>query len=113
MLATVDVQPTSSTMQFITLSVRLCAQHDAREAAVGAGPSAIAHTADGRRVVAAYYKTVICNLLTPILRFVVPIGLLIRFGVHAVVVHEFFFTARRYASALFAVVVCPSVCHKP
>ena len=77
-------------MQFITLSVRLCAEHDAREAAVRAGPSAIAHTADGRRVVAAYYKTVICNLLTLILRFFVPIGLLIRFGVHAVVVHEFF-----------------------
>jgi len=55
MLATVDVQPTSSTMQFITQSVRLCAQHDAREAAVRAGPSAIAHTADGRRVVAVTF----------------------------------------------------------
>ena len=104
MLATVDVQPTSSTMQFITQSVRLCAQHDAREAGVRAGPSAIAHTADGRRVVAAYYKTVICNLLTPILRFVVPI--LIRFGVHAVVVHEFFFLPRDAMLARYLLSSC-------
>jgi len=41
-LATVDVRPTSLAMQFITLSVHLCVQHDAREAPRRSGSSATA-----------------------------------------------------------------------
>jgi len=43
-LATVDAGPMSLAMHFITLSVRLCVQHVAREAARRAGPSATADT---------------------------------------------------------------------
>ena len=42
LLATVDVRPTSLTMQFITVSLHVCIPHDAREASARrAGPSAI------------------------------------------------------------------------
>jgi len=41
-LETVGFRPTISAIQFITLSVQLCVQHDARDAARRAGPSATA-----------------------------------------------------------------------
>ena len=46
-LATVDVRPTTVAIKFITLSVHLCVQRDAREATRRAGPSATADICSG------------------------------------------------------------------
>ena len=57
-LATVDVRPTSLAMQFITLSVHLCVQHDAREAPRRSGSSA---TADPCSRMASYRDSCLCG----------------------------------------------------